>query len=338
MPVAVAVSGGLDSLCALLLLKEAGETPLALHGLFHSPHVPAHLPPLLDQLHIPLMTLDLRESFQVHVIDKTEASLLAGKTPNPCALCNRHIKFGLLLNHAHDHGLPLATGHYAAKTSCQGFPLLTSPLDSAKDQSYFLSRISPLALDSILFPLATTNKEACRRILREKQIHIPEKESQDICFSPKVTGTPGPIRILSERGSHFAAIPHMGLDRYTIGQRKGLAIAYTEPLYVVRKDVAHNTLYLGTKAFLGMLGLTADHITLFLPKALWPDKLFVRVRYRQKACPASVRLLDEKILVRFPSPVFPSDIDQVLSVTDEKGRILAGGLISDLDLLCDPFC
>ena len=160
MKIAVAVSGGVDSLAAIVLLKQAGHQILALHGQFLQKNAKTEntqnaLAQILQRLHIPLCTVDARAAFQKYVLIPSVHAWLRGETPNPCGLCNQHIKFGLLLQAARSKGYLLATGHYACLTKDHLFCPAT---DTAKEQNYFLSLVAPPgSLPSCLSP-GHTNK------------------------------------------------------------------------------------------------------------------------------------------------------------------------------------
>ena len=197
MRIAVAVSGGVDSLCALLLLRRAGHEVFALHALLGqaaavsgAPRPPEGLEAACRALDVPLEVVDLRDAFAREVIAPFARAYAAGRTPNPCARCNRSIKFGALMNSALDLGAEaLATGHYArlAPRSARGAPgpFLATAAHTAKDQSYFLSLVPGERLGRALFPLAGLSKAACRALVAEAGLEVPlPGESHDICFAP----------------------------------------------------------------------------------------------------------------------------------------------------------
>lgn len=192
MRIAVAVSGGVDSLCALLLLRRAGHELLALHALLteSSDAPPEGLDAACRQLGVPLEVVDLRARFAREVVTPFAAAYAAGRTPNPCARCNRAIKFGALLDAALARGAEaLATGHYArlAPRTRRGAagPLLAMAAHAPKDQSYFLSLVPRERLARALFPLAAMDKAACGALVAQAGLAVPlPKESHDICFAP----------------------------------------------------------------------------------------------------------------------------------------------------------
>ncbi|OXS27707.1 MAG: tRNA 2-thiouridine(34) synthase MnmA [Desulfovibrio sp. MES5] len=405
--VAVAVSGGVDSLCALVMLRQAGHRVLALHGLF-LPEAELAPPPGLEEacavLDVPLHIADLRPVFQREVLAPFAAAYAAGRTPNPCALCNRAIKFGALLDAAQKLGAQkLATGHYARlvsapeedvpesrvmgrsgrehtshddtalKATCQEntahddtlhLPLLAAAHDATKDQSYFLSLVPRARLAHACFPLADQDKTRTREIVAQAGLTVPlPSESQDICFAPAVGDSadqassggsvseayrpflerhwqaasimppgPGPVVLRSADGTRREIARHKGLWRYTEGQRKGLGIAHSEPLYVLAKDGFANTLVVGPRALLGVARCTTGIANVALPTQYWRREVLVRLRHRHRPAPASVRLdVEGRLEIAFAEPQFPSAPGQVAAVYDAAGRVLAAGIVEFME-------
>ena len=338
MKIAVAVSGGADSLYALSLLQAAGHDLLALHGRFASlPRDP--LPGLREQcarLGIPLHVADLREQFQQQVIEPFVTAYGAGQTPNPCAHCNRVMKFGLLLDRAGELGAEvLATGHYAAfaEHPVYGFTLRRA-MDYSRDQSYFLSLSPKDALSRVIFPLADTLKTAIPGKLAERGLEAPlPEESREICFVPDdnyraflaehAERLPGPICLRDGR----VIGRHEGLWRHTEGQRRGLGLAWSEALYVLEKDCAQNSLIVGTAAELRSHGCRAGQCRVFVPPPQWPERVFVRTRYKQEARIADVRLEGDDMAVCFHEPQTVCAPGQIACVYDAEGWVLAAGII-----------
>lgn len=388
---AVAVSGGADSLYALASLSRSHARIIALHGLFlpqpesqnatltsaapdfpaptsptspDSPASPTPASPTPDfpapdspavlglreacaQLGVELHVLDLRHAFDKAVVQPFMDAYLAGQTPNPCAHCNAHIKFGALWNAARALGADaLATGHYAALALHPVYGLcLRQGQDMAKDQSYFLSLVPLENLRHALFPLASQQKAQALAHLHSAGLRIPlPTESQDICFVPTslqdgyrtfikaqaqsrgmALGKAGPMRLPNGR----VVGQHQGLWQYTQGQRRGLGIAWTEPLYVTGKDTEHNTLLLGTKADCTMQDCTTHAANFLVAPALWPQELFVRVRYRQPNMPAQVHISPQGHLqCLFAQSQQAAAPGQIATVYDAEGVVLAGAVIT----------
>jgi len=339
MKTAVAVSGGADSLYALHALKTAGHDLLALHGRFISPRRDP-LPLLREhcaRLGVPLHVADLREKFTRRVIDPFVAAYAAGETPNPCAHCNAAMKFGLLLDMAEELGARrFATGHYAAfaEHPAYGFALRRAA-DPARDQSYFLSLVPGERLARAVFPLAEARKSAILGELAGQGTPLPE-ESREICFvqdddyraflaghAERLPG-PGPVCLRDGR----VVGRHEGLWRYTEGQRRGLGLAWSEALYVLEKDSATNSLLVGPAAELRVHACRAARCNVLVPRAQWPERLFVRTRYKQEALAADVEMEDSGMYIRFHAPQAICAPGQIACVYDGDGWVLAAGLIS----------
>ncbi len=210
-----------------------------------------------ESIGIPHSTLDARDEFISRVIEPFVEAYRKGLTPNPCILCNRYIKFPILLREARARGADfIATGHYARVERNGKQNLLKKGVDSAKDQSYVLYALRREELDSLLLPLGNCTKNEIRKMARDMALPAAERpESQEICFVEgrdysrfirNLTGTedrPGPI--IDDGGRTLGT--HGGIHRYTLGQRKGLGIASPEPLYVTKIDAANNTVFVGPK-------------------------------------------------------------------------------------------
>lgn len=415
--IAVAVSGGVDSLCALCRLREQGHDLLALHGLFLSggaapggslppgglplsteadaprlwhippageagggqtapalaamPAVPAGvdlaaLSPALPglrtacrRLGVSLWLLDARARFARAVVQPFVRAYAQGRTPNPCALCNAAIKFGALREAAALlRADALATGHYARLTphSPSGRLLLAPAADARKDQGYFLALVPAQALQRAVFPLAGLTKQECMAAVAAAGLDVPlPGESQEICFIPAAEdayrdfllrrwaadGLPppagGPVLLRTPEGERPIA-RHEGLWRYTEGQRRGLGIAHSEPLYVLGKDMRRNALLVGPRTGLTMHGCRTEPANVFLPddmrQSAFAGPLFVRLRYRQQPVPARVRLLpDGGLQISLDDahgPHFPSAPGQIAAVYDDGGSLLAGAVIREI--------
>ncbi|EGB16548.1 tRNA (5-methylaminomethyl-2-thiouridylate)-methyltransferase [Pseudodesulfovibrio mercurii] len=341
MTIAVAVSGGMDSLLALALLKERGEPLLAVHGHFLPPSpawetVTTGLAGACAVLGVPFHALDLHASFDDRVIKPFVAEYKAGLTPNPCAMCNPRMKFGVLFDAARNLGAErLATGHYVSMEDRAQGRMLVRGADQSKDQSYFLSMVPVEKLRLAEFPLARTLKRDVPAVLAAHGLTPPLKaESQEICFVPDddyqhfLTSRgdmPGPGPAVLPDGRVVGG--HQGLWRHTQGQRRGLGIAWSEPLYVLEKDVPGNTLIVGPKEFLAAKGCVAGQVNLMCPVESWPGTVLVQTRYRQKAKPARVRLTGGRLYFDFLEPHTRPTPGQVAAVYDESGTVLGGGVI-----------
>jgi tRNA-specific 2-thiouridylase len=318
--IAVAMSGGVDSSVAALLLQRAGHRVVGLTmKLWSPPPEPgascddvdktcctadsaADAKRVCDQLGIPHYTLDMQEDFEERVIRPFHDAYLRGETPNPCVNCNSFVKWDALWKRAKAIGADyIATGHYAATRREDGFPYILRA-DARKDQSYFLWGIPPESLAKTLFPLAALSKPEVRALAGEMNLRTANKrESQDICFVPK-----GDYRevVAARAEAEGVAIPagefigpdgesrgaHRGIAFYTVGQRKGLGVAAGEPLYVRKLDPASNTVLLGRQEDLYSRAFIADRFNGFGPawEAGSERECLVQYRYRSPAVPARV--------------------------------------------------
>ncbi len=354
MTIAVAVSGGADSLYALASLhREYPGQVIAFHAhlkdaLPEEDPVPG-LSALCAGMGIPFHVIDLREAFFHRVIRPFAEGYARGETPNPCVRCNALVKFGLWMDEARKLGADkIATGHYVSLVDHPRYGMaLHQGADEAKDQSYFLALTPIERLRNAVFPLAQIRKSEVRAALEAWGLPVPiPRESQEICFVPnddyrsflRETGVRlpaggGPMVLVD---GHVVG-RHNGLWQYTEGQRRGLGVSWAEPLYVIGKDRSRNALVLGTAAELPVNGCAAGQLNFLVPPAQWPHELRVRTRYRQKAVPADVRLVGggesgmdgtAKMLIRFHQPQLPSAPGQLAAVFDEHGHVLAGGILT----------
>lgn len=337
MIVAVAVSGGADSLMSLALLRESGADVFAVHARFlpGEDNLPGSLADLCQSWNIPLHVLDLRQEFEAAVIKPFVRAYQEGQTPNPCAACNPAMKFGLLLDKARALGAAkLATGHYARLRETPG-PDLFRGQDATKDQSYFLSLVPRERFQNVLFPLGGWAKEQVRTELAARGLSAPAgRESQEICFIPgdyrdflraseARLSPPGPIALAD--GTVLGR--HQGLWNHTLGQRKGLGVAYSEPLYVTGRDPRTNTLVVGSRAeTLTRTCRTAVPNLLEDPQD-WPSSPLVQTIYRQRPVPARVELHAQGMEITFTEPRALPAPGQIAAVYSEQGQLLAGGVI-----------
>ncbi len=272
--VAVAMSGGVDSSVAAALLADQGYQVFGMMLRLWSepgseaanrcctPDAMALAKQIAGQLGIPFYAIDAKDVFRETVVEYFLDGYTNGVTPNPCLMCNRHIRWEFLLNRAVALGADyLATGHYARIKREEGQPVrLFRGLDPGKDQSYVLSVLNQAQLCRAVFPIGELQKTEVRELA--EKYGLPSagvKDSQDLCF---LAGTDypsfltrhapqsvNPGKIITRDGEILGE--HNGLAFYTIGQRKGLGIAHPEPLYVLEKDAADNQLIVGTRDQLG---------------------------------------------------------------------------------------
>jgi len=258
MNVLVAMSGGVDSAVTALLLKKQGYTPIGITAKMWSGADSADIKDVesvCSKLGIDHYAIDLTDDFHKQIIRKFVDEYDCGHTPNPCIYCNEHIKFGVLFNFIKQYGCEkFATGHYARITTDADGVHLRRAKDVTKDQSYFLYTLKQDVLARLLLPLGDYTKEDIRALAQEAGIKVAHKsDSQDICFVPDGDYT----KVLAKEGlkhSHAGNFEltdgrkiakHKGTAYYTIGQRKGLGIAWEHPLYVVSKNAGTNAVILG---------------------------------------------------------------------------------------------
>lgn len=346
--IAVAMSGGVDSSVAAALLKEQGYEVIGITLILTGEDKPiattdGAAPSALgdarrvcDILGLSHHVADLREEFSAKVIQPFLQQYGAGLTPNPCIFCNRHIKFGALRKIAAHLGCDhIATGHYARIiTDERGRSRLVRAVDRKKDQSYMLYQLTQEVLDHIHLPLGDYAKPQVRELAAKFALPIAQKpESQEICFIPNddyhafiKAHNPAclqPGEIIHENGQTLGR--HQGVALYTIGQRKGLGIAYSEPLFVKSLDVEHHKVIVGGADSLLARELTAREIiwtTDNLPDT--PLKVTAKIRYGHPGSPATVTLLpDNRVSVVFDAPVRAITPGQ--SVVFYDGDIVLGG-------------
>ncbi len=349
--VVVAMSGGVDSSVAAALLVEQGyEVIGVMLNLWREPGEPERrLLAAADQardvahtLGIPFHLLDCTAPFKASVVDAFIAEYGRGRTPNPCLMCNHTIKFGWLLEAARSLGADfLATGHYACVVEREGQYHLLRGLDRAKDQSYVLHMLGQAQLRRVLFPLGQQIKRQVRQIAADRGLQVAhQEESQEICFvsGPDRDGyrrflqtyapysiRPGPI--LDTAGRELGQ--HSGLPFYTIGQRRGLGLAWPEPLYVLDIDVEHNALIVGPAAQLGHSTLRAQAVNYVAghpPGA--PLSVTVKIRYKAEDAPATLYPQpDDHALVQLTAPL--RDITPGQGVVFYQGEeVIGGGIIA----------
>jgi tRNA-uridine 2-sulfurtransferase len=318
---AVAMSGGVDSSTTAALLQQQG---CKVRGVFMALGQPdleqqiARVRRIAGLLEIPLEVVDLQEPFQQQVLAYFRSSYRAGRTPNPCAICNRTIKFGILLDRICESSPPgskMATGHYARiLRDDAGLFQLHRGRDPRKDQSYFLCRLQQEQLARISFPLGELRKEDQVRSLAADfglgQLHGPE--SQDICFLKGTTvgefmqadgaaePTAGPI--VTQAGDAIGT--HAGIHRYTVGQRRGLGLPDATPYYVVRLDAEGNRVIVGKEEDLLARSLYVQNVHWLAgrPPGL-PRHLEVKIRYRHQAARAEILSAPAgRLMVAFTEP------------------------------------
>jgi len=295
-----------------------------------------------DDLKIPYYVLDFSSEFKKEVIDYFCSEYLRGRTPNPCIICNARIKFGKLLDKAHELGAGLvATGHYANVNYDKKSEryILKEGKDRAKDQSYFLFGLSQDQLKSAVFPLGSFTKDKTRALAKKLKLRtFNTVSSQDICFVRdleyaeyirKRTGIEiSEGDIVNSDGDVLGH--HKGIPYYTIGQRRGLGVAHKEPLYVTAIDIKNDRVVVGPKDELMKKGLVADRMNWIAIDDLdKPMKVSARIRYNHKKAKAVVTKIGaDAVRVDFNEPQAAPAPGQAVVFYD-KDVVVGGGWIRE---------
>ncbi len=336
------MSGGVDSSLSAALLKEEGYDILGItiHNNYENSENLDLTEKIAEDLKISWRTLDLSKEFENIVIGYFGQEYIAGRTPNPCVICNLRIKFGLLLEKAKALGADyLATGHYALKEydpTSHKF-LLKRGVDEDKDQSYFLYRLNQQILSSVLFPLGKFKKSQTRELAKKYGLkNYQKEESQEICFIQdnnyrkflvqhfKEGIRPG--KFVDKEGKILGE--HRGISFYTIGQRKGLGISSPKRRYVTKIDNYQNTITLGEDKDLYEDTLIVKDLSFVSGNELsQPLKAEVKIRYNGKESPALICPYTEgKVLVIFEQPQRAITPGQS-AVFYQKDIVIGGGII-----------
>lgn len=334
----VAFSGGKDSTAASLLLRKKNPDVRALFMKVGAPdekEKEKKVRYLANLLEMPLTVVDARERFKNEIIDYFTDSYGKGLTPNPCAVCNQKIKFGLLREAAlGEMGADIfATGHYAAKTEIQGRLFLKEPREKKKSQVYFLGLVGPEKLNRTLFPLSRVTLNQVREMTRDYPL-AQERESQDVCFLsgiPLIEFLKGTIPeffrqgdIVDLRGNRIGT--HLGIPHFTLGQRRGTGFSSPGRLYVVKKDVARNRIVLGEDRDLFSRDLRVGE-PVFWKKIKTGERYRAKVRYLGNAREITVTGVSDTVITgRFTRPIRAITPGQI-AVFYERDRVVAAGHI-----------
>ena len=289
-----------------------------------------------DVLDIPFHALNFSDAFG-RIKDYFVDEYLAGRTPNPCVMCNNWLKFGKLWDFAVSVGADLiATGHYARIQTIDGSPALLRGRDLTKDQSYVLAGINHNILDRILFPVGDFNKPEIRELAAQAGLRVATKpDSQEICFIPdndyvgfleRYRGRPDMSGEFVDPAGNVLG-KHSGFDQFTIGQRRGLGITFGEPRFVIRIEPESRRVVLGTHQDLACRELEADGISWLVDGLPAEFDCLAQIRYQHTAAVAHVvRVAPDHVRVNFTEAQFGVAPGQAL-VLYEGDRVLGGGWI-----------
>ena len=341
--VAVALSGGLDSSVTAFLLKNAGYEVVGLTGKMINSEsaetIITNAKQVADFLGIKHYVLDTTKDFQTNVIAYFNDSYKNGKTPNPCIMCNKFIKWGTLFDYAiNELDVDfIATGHYANIRKEQEYYKLFPAKDTKKDQLYFLFLLNQKQLSKTLFPLFNYDKSEIRQIALDNNLPTKSsKERQDICFIQKPNTTKKYLTDkFGEMDGNFVEIStgkklgtHKGHYLYTIGQRKGIGIAAPCPLYVIDIDAEKNIVYLGKKEDDVRKSLVIENLNFSYPQAEKEFDAMVKIRYNMQAKKARIKILDDKAEIEFYDSVNSITAGQAGVIYDlNDGHLIGGGEI-----------
>ncbi|MBV9574401.1 MAG: tRNA 2-thiouridine(34) synthase MnmA [Acidobacteriales bacterium] len=339
-PIAVAMSGGVDSSAVAALLRAEGHEVIGLtmqlwdqrrlvgqagpeggHGRCCSLDDVHDARRVAEKLGIPYYVVNHQERFERDVVRPFVEEYLAGRTPIPCSLCNNHLKFDQLLTMARQIGADtVATGHYARVEfdDVGGRWLLQRPRDRAKDQTYFLFGLTQDQLSHTLFPIGNMTKSEVRELARSHGLALADKlDSQEICFVPGGDYKSFIASYLAEEGRAMpeaagevvttggsALGEHRGVHNFTVGQRKGLGVATGSPLYVIQIDSDSRRVVVGNEAELYTHTLRAKHLNFVSVDSLSePMSVAVKIRHRHEPAPAIVeQIAEDEVMITFECP------------------------------------
>ena len=342
----VGMSGGVDSAVAAFLLKEKGYRVFGVSLVMHA-QTDGGAREAARSVGVPLYEIDAQDKFKRYVTDLFVHEYANGKTPNPCVICNRRVKFNCLSEQMKRLGADhIATGHYAdtALSPDGSRRVLKISAAGKKDQTYFLYALTREQLSAVLFPLGGYTKESVRAIAKSAGIAAADKpDSQEICFTgedhggfiERYTNTRAqPGDIVDTRGAPIGK--HKGVIHYTIGQRKGFGLSFNERMYVQSIDAARNTLVLSEEGGLYADRFTASDIVLTAVDRIAGEReVLVKIRSAHKPAPAVIRQENDTVYCRFIQKQRAITPGQA-AVFYDGDILLGGGVISSVQAF--PCC
>jgi len=345
--VAVGLSGGIDSSVAAYLLKSLGYEVVGftlkffpqenrccdLDSLYQAQR-------LCDKLSIPHYTFDAGEVFKKEIINSFINSYLNGLTPNPCTFCNKLIKFGFFFDRIKALNVDyLATGHYVSLVEKNERLFLKTNKDKKKSQEYFLAMLEPEILKNLIFPLADYDKAQVKQIAKDKNLLFKErKESQDVCFVVNKDYSEFIEESVSDFYKYTGQIKHVdgrvlgqhrGIYKYTYGQRQGLGLAWSEPLYVVGINEEHREVIVGEKEHLYREYFEIKDLNWFTKSGedLFNKDIMVKVRYNSDSFLCQLKNVEEKLIV-YPKEKVGGIAPGQVAVFYEDDLVLGAGIIA----------
>ncbi len=337
--VAVSMSGGIDSSVTAKIIKDSDYNPIGLtfKVLEDSSNLKdiSHAKMVCSKLSIPHFTINLVSQFKQEIINKFYIEYLKGRTPNPCVDCNKLIKFGLLLEKAKLLGASfIASGHYCRKEKNNSSYILKKGIDSTKDQSYMLWRLTQSQLKHVFFPLGAYHKKDIKTIGKKAFPFLKDRpESQDVCFIKgknyheliKDENNIGKGKILNTKGEVIGT--HKGYPFYTIGQRKGLGVSHTKPLYVKEIHPDKNVIIASEKEELYQKIVKVSQLNFIAGTP--PSKKFkavVKIRYNSEPAEAYIKACGNEGIIEFNHPQLSVTPGQS-AVFYHSDTLLGGGII-----------
>lgn len=348
MKTVIAMSGGVDSSVAALLLKQRGHHVIGISlrltedslkkqkGRCCSFNDLSDARQICNHLNIPFYVIDLQKKFKETVIKPFVQTYKNGQTPIPCIPCNDSIKFGYLYKIASNLGAKLATGHYAKIVNYKGILTISKPKDNSRDQTYYLYGINPNIIQNLYFPLGELYKKETREMAKLNGLKVFDKtDSNEICFVPD-----GKHAKIVEKYSK--KIPtgnfvnteleiiskHNGIHNFTIGQRRGLGINGTKhPLYVADINPISRDIIVSNHANLYCSKIKIGKVNTLVPMSMWPEIIYAQIRSQHKSQKARWLLCDNELYFEFFEPIFAVALGQALVVYDEN-VLLGGGTIT----------